>query len=277
MRQVLFHIPGLNLPVFGFGAMLLLAFFSATWLLGRYARREGMDPNRVQDLALWIFLWGVIGARVFYMVQNPEEFDSLWAFFKIWNGGIVFYGAVVAAIVVFLYYTRVHQLPPWRVLDALAPASALGIGFGRIGCLLNGCCWGKRTDGWWGIRFPKDSIPWRHQVEQGWLEPGATASLTVQPTQIYLALAGFALMALLMWYYPRRRREGQVMVLLMVGYAVTRFALEYLRDDVPPLADGLTVSQNISVALLVAGIGLGVYVSRRPVQKPVEPAACPTP
>lgn len=262
MRQVLFHIPGTSVPVYGFGALLLVAFFAATWLLGRLARRQGLDPQRLTDLALWIFLWGIVGARIFYMVEHPEEFDSPLSFFKIWQGGIVFYGSVMAGIVVFLYYTHVHQLPPWKVLDAFAATTALGIGIGRLGCLLNGCCWGKPTNLPWAIRFPRASIPWREHLAQNQISESAAWSAAVHPTQIYLALAGFLSLAVVMTYWRFRRRDGQVMSILMVVYAVTRFTIEYFRADVTPQFDGLTISQNISVLLFAGGVAMWIYLWR---------------
>ncbi len=266
MRQTLLEIPipftDKHLPIFGFGLMLCIGFFAATWLAQRLCRREGLDGERIMDLSLWLFISGIVGARLLFMVRNPDQFNGLLDFFKIWQGGIVFYGGVVAATLVFIYYTRRYQLPALRVLDVAAPAVAIGIGVGRIGCLLNGCCWGKQTELPWAVSFPANSLPWQAHVHSGWINDQAARSLPVHPTQIYLAIAGWLLAGLILAYFPRRRRHGEVMALLMVGYSVTRFAIEFLRDDEPLWADGLTISQNISIAIFVGGFFLWGWLRR---------------
>ena len=370
------------LPVFGFGSMLFLAFLAATALLQWQARREGLDPDRVMDLSLWIFLGGLLGARLLFIVRNPQQFQTLSDFFKIWQGGLVFYGGVVAALLIFLGYTRRHKLPAFRVLDVVAPALALGIGIGRFGCLLNGCCWGKVTEpplpAPFSIQFPFGSIPYMQHLEQdrvspgfrlwprgdlelwqragsqpvvdavdagSWaeaaglktgdlivrlnaqpvagretergtvggspllallarLKPGSHVelevsrygqgltlagsfnpepphSMPVHPTQIYLALGGWILLGLTMAYYPYRRRPGEVMAVLMVGYAISRFLTELLRGDEPlaakvqPLShlvgiEGLTLSQIISLVFFVGGVLMWVWLRRMPASQPAD-------
>jgi phosphatidylglycerol:prolipoprotein diacylglycerol transferase len=269
MRQILFEIPipfvDKSLPIYGFGMMLFLAFLASSWLGRRLATREKIDPDRITDLALWIFLGGIVGARLLFMVRNPDQFHSVLDFFKIWQGGIVFYGGVIAAIAVFLWYTRRHKLPAWQVLDVLAPAIALGIGVGRFGCLLNGCCWGEPSDLPWAITFPAGSIPWDSHVQQRWIDADAPSSLPLHPTQIYLAMEGWALLALTLAYYAQRRRPGEVMALLMVGYSLTRFFTEFLRGD-EPLVDPLplTLSQLISIVLFTGGLFMWTWLRYQP-------------
>jgi phosphatidylglycerol---prolipoprotein diacylglyceryl transferase len=275
MRQILIEIPipfiG-KLPLYGFGLMMCIGFFSASWLIHRLARREGIDVQRIADLVLWIFLWGVVGARALFMVRNPELFRNPLNFFKIWEGGIVFYGGVMTGIPVFILYTRRYGLPAWKVLDILAPGLALGIGIGRFGCLLNGCCWGAPTSVPWAVQFPPQSLPWHDHVQRGLISADSLCSLPVHPTQVYLALAGWLLLILTLLVFPFRRRYGEAMALLMVGYSVTRFAIEFLRGDEPVWADSLTISQNISVALFIGGVFMWAWLRRAPELR-VLPAA----
>src|SRR5215207_8189665 len=144
MQQVLFRIPGLDLPVYGFGMMLFLVFIVTTWLAGRRSEREGMPRERVQDLVLWTFLGGLVGARLFYMIQYKIT-DPL-EFFRIWNGGIVFYGSALggwlAALVAHRRFLKPFGVSVWKLADVLAPSVAIGLCLGRIGCFLNGCCYG---------------------------------------------------------------------------------------------------------------------------------------
>jgi phosphatidylglycerol:prolipoprotein diacylglycerol transferase len=279
MRQVLIEIPipwlNVKLPLFGFGLMMCIGFFAGSWMIYRLARREGLDGQRIADLVLWVFIWGIVGARALFMIRNPDLFRNPLSFFKIWEGGIVFYGGVLAGIPAFLLLTRRYNVPRWQLLDAIAPGIALGIGIGRIGCLLNGCCWGAPTEVAWGVQFPAQSIPWHDHLQHQWISASATHSLAVHPTQVYLALAGWGLLLVGLAYFPYRRRHGEVMALLMIGYAITRFIIEFYRADEPLLADGLTISQNISVGLFLGGLLLWAWI-RRTQAIIIIPAAAPS-
>src|SRR5262249_30867757 len=128
--------------------------------------------------------------------------------------------------------------------------------FGRIGCFLNGCCYGDTCQLRWAVAFPAHSPAWDHQVRTGMLSALAERSLPVHPTQLYSAVDGLILLLLLSAYYPLRRRDGEVMGLLMVTYPISRFVIEYLRNDEGVFFAGLTISQNISVLLL---LGAAIY------------------
>jgi phosphatidylglycerol:prolipoprotein diacylglycerol transferase len=148
MRQVLFWIPTPwgDLPIYGFGFMLFITFVTCYWLLGKRAEKEGIARQHLQDLAVWIFVAGLVGARLVFMIQYHVDFWPPWNFFKIWEGGLVFYGAALGGLAgyVLAYYfiIRKHGLDTLQLADILAPAVALGLSLGRIGCLLNGCCYG---------------------------------------------------------------------------------------------------------------------------------------
>lgn len=161
MQQILFTIPILKgvwffppngIPVYGFGAMLLLTFVAVTgWGIVR-GRRVGLDAPRVQDMTIALFFSGIVGARILYMIQYSYQFPSdlpglLGSFFQIWKGGIVFYGAAFGGAVGYgLFYwfvLRRLKIDGWRLADAVAPLLCLGLAIGRIGCYLNGCCWGQ--------------------------------------------------------------------------------------------------------------------------------------
>ncbi|OWK44342.1 prolipoprotein diacylglyceryl transferase family protein [Fimbriiglobus ruber] len=161
MYQVLFHIPftaGLvppdGLPVYGFGAMMFLTFVLTAMVWGPLrGARIGVPKDKMQDFAILLFLCGFAGARVLYMVQYSDQFPDksivglIKAFFQIWNGGIVLYGSVFGGLIAFLYFYRLVlrklHVSAWKFADVVAPLIALGIAVGRIGCYLNGCCWGQ--------------------------------------------------------------------------------------------------------------------------------------
>lgn len=161
MQQVLFYIPftaGLGtpegVPVYGFGAMLFLTFVLAAMVWGpRRVVKVGLPKDKLQDLAIVLFLTGIVGARVVYMIQYSNQFPDksvlglLKAFVQIWNGGIVFYGSVFGGLAGFLLFRhfvlRKLGVSMWKLADAIAPLIAFGLAVGRLGCYLNGCCWGQ--------------------------------------------------------------------------------------------------------------------------------------
>jgi len=150
MCQVLVWIPldwlGLpNIPIYGFGTMLFLAFISGVWLAGRLARRGGVPAERIERLAIWLFIFGIIGARLAYMIVTPTM--SWLRFGAIWDGGLVYFGSFVGGVLGFFVAARSivrdFNVSRWKLADFLAPSLALGLCLGRIGCLLNGCCYGN--------------------------------------------------------------------------------------------------------------------------------------
>jgi prolipoprotein diacylglyceryltransferase len=144
MQQVLFHLPFVDWPIYGYGAMLFLAFFFCTWLAARLAKQEGIATQNIQDVGIWIFVCGILGARITFMIQYHVP---LLDFYKIWDGGLVFYGSAIGGVIGYFgaYYTilRKYNISTWKMADIIAPCGALGLALGRIGCLLNGCCYGN--------------------------------------------------------------------------------------------------------------------------------------
>jgi phosphatidylglycerol:prolipoprotein diacylglycerol transferase len=265
MRQVLFEIPGLGVKVFGYGLMLFFAFLGSMNIAAWKARREKLDPELVLDMALYVFLGGLIGARAFYVIQYwGERVHSFWEIFEIWKGGIVLYGSILGGTIAFFLYRRLRWFPLLPMLDVIAPAVAFGIAIGRIGCFLNGCCFGDACHLPWAVQFPKHSPPWDSEVARNLIPPDSEHSLWLHPTQLYSTIDGLILMTLLLAYFPIRRRDGEVMGLLMLTYPVTRFLIEHLRNDEGIFAAGMTISQLISVGLFAFGVVYWVAISRRP-------------
>jgi phosphatidylglycerol:prolipoprotein diacylglycerol transferase len=160
-----------------------------------------------------------------------------------------------------LFWCR-HPFPFWPMADAAAPAVAIGAAVGRLGCFLNGCCDGVACSLPWGVRFPAGSHAWTRQANAGLIAPDAPFSLPVHPTQLYAALAGLFVLCALMAYFPRRRRPGQVIALLMILYSLTRWPIESLRGDEPALILGMTSAQLISLALLAGGLVMWLRLQR---------------
>lgn len=171
MQQVLFTIPikfwiwqdGLH--VYGYGVMLLLAFIACTWFLVQRATRERIDKDRIYDAAFWVFLCGIIGARIVFMIQYRMPLED---FYRFWEGGLVFYGSAIGGWVGYglywLFVLRKHPISTWRLADIVAPTACLGLAIGRVGCLLNGCCYGHVCLTPHGITFPTLTAPARELV-----------------------------------------------------------------------------------------------------------------
>jgi len=255
LKPILFYLGGF--PVRAFGLLVGLGFVLGLWTSARRATRAGIHPNAVYDLGPWLLAGGLIGARTLYVITFwKSEFASqpLADVFKIWNGGLVFYGGLILAIIVGILRVRSLGLPLWTLADALAPGIALGHGFGRLGCLLNGCCFGRAAEFPWSIRFP---------VEH------ATHGLAVHPAQIYESLLDFSLYGVLAWWFPRRKFNGQVFALYLLAYAGVRSVSEYFRGDYAvtsaPLQGVLTPGQFMSVLIFIAGILFWISLRKRTV------------
>jgi phosphatidylglycerol:prolipoprotein diacylglycerol transferase len=179
---------------------------------------------------------------------------SLLDVFKIWEGGIVLYGSIIGGTIAFFLYRVLRPFPLRPFLDVIAPALALGIALGRLGCFMNGCCYGDICNLPWAVSFPAPSPPWQSHALAHLIGSDSTWSLAVHSTQLYSVIDGLVLMILTCAYFPLRRRDGEVMALLMVTYPITRFLIEHLRGDEGVFFAGMTISQTISLAVLACGL-----------------------
>ena len=241
--------------------MMALAFVLGLWTATLRARREKIPGETIADVTLWIMIGVILGARAVYVATYwQDEFadQPISEIFMIQHGGLVFYGGLIGAILAGAIYLSWKKLPLWKVADVLAPSIALGSVFGRIGCLLNGCCYGRPCDLPWAITFPADN-------------PLHPPTYPVHPTEIYDALLNFALYLFLAWLFRRKKFEGQIFATYLIGYAVTRSFVEYFRGDYNAAHHhfGLTPGQVVSVPMFVTGLALAAILSRR------EPAKQP--
>ena len=235
--------------------MIALAFLAGLWTATLRARREKIPGEVIADVTLWLMVGGIIGARIVYVATYwREEFaeQPLTEIFMIQHGGLVYYGGLVGAMIAGMIYIRWKKLPLWKIADVLAPSCALGNVFGRIGCLLNGCCYGRACSLPWAISFPADN-------------PLKPPTYPVHPTQIYDALLNFGVYLFLAWLFRRKKFDGQIFTTYLLCYAVTRSFVEYFRGDYTNLHYhlGLTPAQWISVPIFVTGLALAAVLSRR--------------
>ena len=221
MHPILFRIGPLSIK--SWGTMFVLGFLLALYLAMRRARKVGIAPENILNLSFLLLVAGLVGARILeilvnfaYYWRNPQEI------FFISQGGLVFYGGFILALLVGIWYLRRKKLPVWKVLDIIAPFTILAYAVARWGCFLAGCCYGKPTSLPWGVTF-RDPLS---------LVPLEMRGIPLHPTQIYHSLEGFLIFSILLIVYPRRRFDGEIFWLLVVLYSITRFLLEFLRGDV---------------------------------------------
>lgn len=252
-----------GIPVFGYGFMMFIGFSTGTLLASRRARLVGLDPDVIWDLMMWLLVPGIIGARIVYLLQNwnrvlggKQGVAFLKAVVALWDGGIVFYGSIIGGIIGLFVFCRRNRIRPLQLLDVIMPSLFLGLGFGRIGCFLYGCCFGAPCSLPWAVQFPPDSMTHEVLTQRGpqFLTPDGLLTIPLHPTQIYSSILAFALGGFLSWYFRRRPFEGSVLALGWIIYPINRFVLEILRDDEPGrLGTQLTFSQLMSIGLFISG------------------------
>jgi phosphatidylglycerol:prolipoprotein diacylglycerol transferase len=259
MHPILFEIGGF--PVYTYGVLLAAAYLLGLQFALLRARARGLDANRVMDLGIWIIISALVGAKLLLLIveldtfrQNPRELYTLM------RSGGVFYGGLIAAVAVAIWYLRRHRLHVWSVADAFAPGIALGHVIGRMGCFFAGCCFGRSTDVPWAVTF---------HSEYAAQNVGTPLNIPLHPTQLYEAGAEAVILALLLATERRWRPfAGRTFWLYLLLYGVSRFVIEFYRGDPRGVIAGLSTSQFISVVLVPLSIGMLVYLAR---QVPVTP------
>ncbi len=161
-----------GLPIRGYGAFMLLGVVSGVALAHVRARRMGLDPEIIVSLAFWMFISGIVGGRLFYVIEYWQEYraetlgETLAGLLMFTKGGLVVYGALLAVLPTLAIFAWRHRLPGLALVDLIAPSMALGLAFGRIGCFMNGCCFGGPADVPWAVQFPHGSPPHRQHLRQ---------------------------------------------------------------------------------------------------------------
>ncbi len=242
MRPVLVKIRALT--IYSYGFMLAVAFFIGTLLARLEARRKEIDPDIVLDLVLVIAAGGIIGARLFYVIGNWQQFAKTpISVFAIWQPGLVFYGGLFGGAIGVLIFTRVKNLFLWDIADAITPSLALGYAIARIGCFLNGCCYGAPSSMPWAVNF--FDVP-RH------------------PTQLYSFVYSLVIFGII-WFSRKRIKAPGILFWSYLGlYTISRFTVEFFRVS-QSVIFGLSAAQIISifVFIMAAAVILVNYYQRK--------------
>lgn len=237
-----------GLPFHSYGFMLFIGFVCAYALGRKLAIRDRVPITVIGDVLAVSIISGVLGARILYALLHPQQVSSILDFFKIWQGGLVFYGGVALGSVAVVAYVKWRRVPLGRLADIVAPCIALGLIFGRIGCFLNGCCWGRVAPPEFAlaVRFPRiemqtkegnyliGSYAYLEHLRRGLIKPEADHSLPVHPVQLYASFNALLITLLLLLFRRWRQWDGQVFVLFGMLYPAARFIEEVFRDDTPP-------------------------------------------
>lgn len=252
----LIQIGSFYLPTYG--VILAIAYLVGIWLLRRKARDAGLPEQKIFDFSLYVLAAAILGAKALLVIVEWRHYvENPRSLVEVLRSGGVFYGGLIAATAVGIWYMKKHRLPAWKVADMGAPSIALGEAIGRWGCFAAGCCYGKPTDGPLGVRF---TDPFAHDAV------GTPLGVPLHPTQIYLSVNAFLIFLILQWAYRRRTFDGEVFWLYILLYAITRGLIENFRGDTVRgfLIPGvLSTSQFIGLIAATAAVGMLVFLSRR--------------
>jgi len=258
MHPVLFHI--WKLHIYSYGLMIAIGILVGLFLARRQAMLEGINPDKIVDIAFYILLAALIGSRLLFVLTNFGEYaaDPI-KILKIWEGGLVFYGGLIPAVAIGIWYIKRLGLPLWQVTDLFAPSVAIGHAFGRIGCFLAGCCYGTPSSLPWAVTFtdPRSLAP------QG---------IHLHPTQLYSSLGLFAIFAFLIWLRKRRTFPGELLWSYTLVYSIVRFFMEFLRGDPRGSVLGGLLSSAQAIGIFLAGISVVMllYLRKRGLKENVR-------
>jgi phosphatidylglycerol:prolipoprotein diacylglycerol transferase len=308
MLQELFriHLFGHEFPIYGYGLMLVVAFLACVKLSQWLGVRKGIKPELFVDATLIALATGLIGARLCHVLENLHEYtrgdltilQNLRNMVNTREGGLTFYGGLLLATPCCIIYAYLRKVPILLGMDVVAPVIMIGLGFGRIGCFLNGCCYGEQCNAPWAVRFPYFSNVYVEQYQQGKLaapadlqstaglmnprippisnspnlraEAAAASSLPVHPTQLYSAFTAFLLCGLLIAYLSLPHADGRVFALMLILEGFSRYVLEMIRVEPSVITlhfhgqpYGLSISMIFGIVAALAGIIMWNLIGRK--------------
>ncbi|MCK4292080.1 MAG: prolipoprotein diacylglyceryl transferase [Planctomycetes bacterium] len=256
MHPYLIRLGGLSIPAYPVLYGLGITLGCSVLLL--LAHHEGMSTRKLAHIILVLAFSCIVGGRTFYVLHHLSEFKGDWGkAFKLSYGGQVFYGGLLLGIPSVLVFCKLTKLPWNRVFDLAAVATPAGLALGRWACFCRGCCYGSITSLPWAIEFPKHVDIYGHivgspvylrQLHQGSITQAASHSLPVHPAQIYSSALSLVVFAVMLWFWKAGRTQGQLVLVYLVLYAISRFILEFFRDNQMAFG-GLTIAQVLSMII----------------------------
>lgn len=247
MRPVLIKFDGFGIP--SYGMMLVISFIIALFLVKREAKKYNISPVIIENLAFWLMVGVIIGGRLLYVLFHGDEFRDIISIFEIWNGGMMFFGGFIGAFIAGTIYVKKQKLSIFLLSDITSPSIALGEFFTRIGCFLNGCCFGIPTGLPWGVHFPHGSFADR-----------AGLDCPIHPTQLYSSLFGLLLFFLLQKMLHRPHPQGSIFAYFLIFYGGFRFGIDFIRYY--ENTGNFLINQLISIIIVIAGIILLLKIKK---------------
>lgn len=250
MRMELFSIGPIT--IHGYGFMIALGVTACLFLAIYRAKRHNLSEEAVLDIAIYGLVAGFLGAKLLYVFVEFERFleDPMSV---IGSEGFVVYGGIILGVSAAILYCRIKKLKFLEYFDLCAPSISIAQGFGRLGCFLAGCCYGRETDGFFGVVFPEGCM--------------APAGVKLLPTQLIMSAGDFVITGILIWYYRKKKHTGDVGALYMLLYGVGRFLVEYLRSDDRGAVGMFSTSQIISFGIVAGAVLLFIMNKKRDEKK----------
>jgi len=255
MYPILFSVFGFKIHTYG--VLMALSFILGIKLSMVYGKKVGIEEEKILDLGLLTLISVIVGGKILlfvidfkYYINYPGEILTL-----VFRLGGVFYGGLIFAVLIDIWYLKKHRLDPWFVGDALAPYIAFGHGIGRLGCFSAGCCYGKPTNMPWGITFTNE---YSHDMF------GVPLHIPIHPTQLYSSIMLFTIFTILIFLRKRKRFDGQIFWSYILLYGCGRYIIENFRGDPRgSIWNYLSTSQFISIIMAIFAIGMLIYLFRR--------------
>lgn len=228
---------------YSYGLMIALGIIAAVWAASVRAKNRGMDPDHIFNIALIGVIAGVIGAKLTYYVVELPAIIKDPSILLDFSNGFVLYGGVIIGILAAYVYCRIKKKPFMPYMDLAVPSIPLAQGFGRIGCFLAGCCYGKESHAWYAVTFPESGL--------------APSGVSLIPTQLISSIGDLLLAAFLFWYTRKgkKRMEGIPVILYLILYSVGRFFVEFLRNDPRGSVGPFSTSQFIAIFVVIFAVG----------------------
>ena len=260
MYPTLFSIGPLKIHTYG--TLIALGMLLALFYLSKQAKNNGLDYQKILDITIYLVLSGILGARIFYVILEYRNFENdIAGIFKIWEGGLVFYGGFITAFATGYFLIKKNKLPVWKTIDLFAPALPLAHTFGRFGCFFAGCCYGKPANILWAVTFKNpDSLA------------SPVLNIPVHPTQIYESISNFFIFLFLNWFQKFKRFDGQVALIYIILYSIMRFTVEFFRGDERGfvLNGLLSSSQLISLILIPLAVSMMTIMRGKKISTPLS-------
>lgn len=252
MYPILFKIGKFSVCSYSF--FIAIGLISGILLASKEAKRAGADPGKIMDLCFYLLIAAIVGSRLFYIAVNPGIFfqDPL-EIIRIQNGGLVFYGGFIAALVAGLIYMKGAELPLWKTADIIAPSIAVGQFLGMLGCFFAGCCYGRTCDFPWAVTFTNP-------------ESLAPTGIPLHPVQLYFSLNYLIIYGVLLFVRKYKKFDGQLLWTYVLLYGISFAIIETFRGNIQSFAisGALSVSQTIGAGLAMIAAVMIMLLRRSP-------------